>query len=147
MRKRVMIVDDSPVMRSFVKRTLNAAGLPVLRCVEAGDGREALAKLEREPVDVILTDINMPVLDGEGFLRALRSDRSRAAIPVVVVSTDSTDNRVQSLIELGASGYVRKPFAPERLGEVLAGVLPDWPDADWPDEGAAGGGCDAKGGF
>jgi two-component system chemotaxis response regulator CheY len=53
----------------------------------------------------------------------------------VVVSTDSTDNRVQSLIELGASGYVRKPFAPERLGEVLSGVLPDWPDSEWGAEG------------
>lgn len=135
MRKRVMIVDDSPVMRSFVKRTLDAAGLPVSRCVEAGDGREALAKLGRERVDVILTDINMPVLDGEGFLRELRGNEAMSGIPVVVVSTDSTDNRVQTLIELGASGYVRKPFAPERLGEVLAGVLPDWPESDWGAEG------------
>lgn len=138
MKKRVMIVDDSPVMRTFVKRTLDAAGLPVSHCVEAGDGREALDKLRLEPVDVILTDINMPVLDGEGLLRALRTDAARSAIPVVVVSTDSTDNRVQSLIELGACGYVRKPFAPERLGEVLCGVLPDWLDEDWTQPAAAG---------
>lgn len=129
MKKRVLIVDDSPVMRSFVRRTLDAAGLPVEECLEAANGSEALTRASGGRIDLILTDINMPVMDGEGLLRALRQSDATAGIPVVVVSTDSTEKRVQSLMELGAAGYVRKPFAPERLGEVLTELLPDWGDA------------------
>lgn len=132
MSKCLMIVDDSPVMRSFVKRTLLAAGLPVDTCLEAANGRDALEKLRAftltRRMDLILTDINMPVMDGEGLLAELKSDASLASIPVVVVSTDSTDQRVGTLMRLGASDYVRKPFPPERLSEVLSGIFPDWAD-------------------
>jgi two-component system chemotaxis response regulator CheY len=125
-----MIVDDSPVMRSFVKRTLLAAGLEVHTCLEAANGRDALEKLRAftpdRRIDLILTDINMPVLDGEGLLAELKRDTALASIPVVVVSTDSTDQRVGALMRLGASDYVRKPFPPERLSEVLSGIFPDW---------------------
>lgn len=130
MSKCLMIVDDSPVMRSFVKRTLLAAGLEVHTCLEAANGRDALEKLRAfttdRRIDLILTDINMPVLDGEGLLAELKRDTALASIPVVVVSTDSTDQRVGALMRLGASDYVRKPFPPERLSEVLSGIFPDW---------------------
>jgi two-component system chemotaxis response regulator CheY len=126
MHKRVMIVDDSPVMRSFVKRTLDIAGLPVSQYLEAGDGREALAVLESGGVDVVLTDINMPVLDGQGLIASMKSDPRFCSIPVVVVSTDSTDQRMGELIRLGASGYIRKPFPPEKISEVLCGLFPEW---------------------
>lgn len=126
MHKRVMIVDDSPVMRSFVKRTLDIAGLPVSQYLEAGDGREALAVLESDSVDVVLTDINMPVLDGQGLIASMKSDPRFRSIPVVVVSTDSTDQRKGELIRLGASGYIRKPFPPEKISEVLCGLFPEW---------------------
>jgi two-component system chemotaxis response regulator CheY len=127
-----MIVDDSPVMRSFVRRTIAVSGLPTKEVVEASNGQEALAKLylsQARPeasIDLILTDINMPVMDGEGLLNELRDDPRLSHIPVVVVSTDSTDQRVGTLMSLGARDYVRKPFPPERLGEVLAGIFPDW---------------------
>lgn len=130
MSKCLMIVDDSPVMRAFVKRTLAAAGLTVETCLEASNGREALEKLRAftpgRHIDLILTDINMPVLDGEGLLVELKRDAALASIPVVVVSTDSTDQRVCTLMKLGACDYVRKPFPPERLSEVLSGIFPDW---------------------
>ncbi|MBI5083893.1 MAG: response regulator [Acidobacteria bacterium] len=131
MTKNVLIVDDSPVMRSFVKRTIAVAGLSVSACLEAGNGREALERLRSAAqagaqVDLILTDINMPVLDGEGLLRELRLDPGLARIPVVVVSTDSTDQRVDALMRLGASDYVRKPFPPEKLFQVLSGLFPEW---------------------
>jgi two-component system chemotaxis response regulator CheY len=134
MTKRLMIVDDSPVMRSFVRRTLQIAGLQMETCTEASNGAEALEKLAESEVDLILTDINMPVLDGEGLLRALQVDPELKRIPVVVVSTDSTDHRVEALMGLGARGYVKKPFQPERLGQVLAGIFPEWAaaqDADF----------------
>lgn len=129
MHKRVMIVDDSPVMRSFVKRTLDIAGLPVSQYLEAGDGREALAVLESGSVDVVLTDINMPVLDGQGLIASMKADPRFRSIPIVVVSTDSTDQRVGELIRLGASGYIRKPFPPEKICEVLCGLFPEWQEA------------------
>jgi len=121
-----MIVDDSPVMRSFVRRTLQIAGLEMESCAEASNGAEALQKLAGAEVDLILTDINMPELDGEGLLRALRVDPELSKIPVVVVSTDSTEQRVDSLMALGARGYVKKPFQPERLSQVLTGIFPEW---------------------
>lgn len=126
MTKRLMIVDDSPVMRSFVRRTLQIAGLEMETCTEASNGAEALSKLAECGVDLILTDINMPVLDGEGLLRALQVDPELRRIPVVVVSTDSTEQRVDALMGLGARGYVKKPFQPEKLSQVLAGIFPDW---------------------
>jgi two-component system chemotaxis response regulator CheY len=124
--KRLLIVDDSPVMRSFVKRTLEIAGLVPQECLEASNGAEALRILADYRPDLILTDINMPVLDGESLLRALKANPESSDIPVVVVSTDSTENRVESLLKLGASGYVKKPFAPERLSELLDQVVPSW---------------------
>ncbi|MBI5282223.1 MAG: response regulator [Candidatus Solibacter usitatus] len=131
MTKSVMIVDDSPVMRSFVKRTIAVAGLEISSCIEACNGREALERLRSAAqsgtrIDLILTDINMPVLDGEGLLQELRRDPDLGRIPVVVVSTDSTDQRVHTLMRLGASDYVRKPFPPEKLFEVLSGLFPEW---------------------
>lgn len=130
MPKRLMIVDDSPVMRAFVRRTVQVAGLEVASCLEAANGAEALVKLRdalaRETApDLILTDINMPVMDGEGFLRELKLDPLLNRIPVVVVSTDSTDQRVLDLMRQGAQDYVRKPFPPEKLGQVLAEIFPD----------------------
>lgn len=131
MSKRLMIVDDSPVMRAFVRRTIQVTGLPTSAFLEAGNGEEALSRLRAstEPVDLILTDINMPVMDGEGLLVQLKRDPALASIPVVVVSTDSTEQRVGALLRLGASDYVRKPFPPERLSEVLCELLPDWAEA------------------
>ena len=129
MHKRVMIVDDSPVMRSFVRRTLDIAGLPMSACLEAGNGREALARLDNDSVDLILPDINLPVMDGQGLIASLKSDPRLNSIPVVVVSTDSTEQRVGELIRLGATGYIRKPFPPERICEVLTGIFPDWQEA------------------
>jgi two-component system chemotaxis response regulator CheY len=120
---RVLIVDDSPAMRGFIRRVLQLSGLEVAASFQAGDGREALQLLAREPVDVILTDINMPGMDGGQFVECLRRDSKLSAIPVVVVSTDATSERVQQMLGLGARGYVTKPFSPEMLRAELERVL------------------------
>jgi len=120
---QVLLVDDSPVMRSFLKRALAVSNFPVRGFLEAGDGRQALKVVEQQHPDIVLIDINMPVLDGEGFLCALRQRPEYARLPVVVVSTDATESRVTRLLELGANGYLSKPFEPERLAGLLARVL------------------------
>jgi two-component system chemotaxis response regulator CheY len=123
MAYRILIVDDSPAMRSFVRRTIDLSGFDLAACFEAANGQEALTLLQQEWVDVILTDINMPVLDGEEFVRRLRADHLLREIPVIVVSTDSTSSRMEQMLALGACGYVRKPFAPETLRAELETTL------------------------
>jgi len=119
MELHVLIVDDSPAMRSFIRRVLDLSGLEVGRCLEASNGEEALRLLENNWVDAVLTDINMPQMDGEEFLRRLAEHQVLRLIPVLVVSTDRTESRIQKMLTLGAKGYVTKPFAPETLRDEL----------------------------
>jgi two-component system chemotaxis response regulator CheY len=110
-------------MRTFVRRVLELSGIDVGTTVNAGNGQEALDLLRKQWIDVILTDINMPTMDGEALLKVLEADETLSAIPVIVISTDSTQHRVQSMLTLGAKGYVTKPFLPETLREELEKVL------------------------
>jgi two-component system chemotaxis response regulator CheY len=120
---RVLIVDDSPAMRSFVKRVLELSGFEMGACLEAGNGSEALDLLNQEWVDVILTDINMPVMNGEEFVQQVHQNEALRNVPILVVSTDRTEDRVRQMMALGAKGYVKKPFQPEELREKLEQVL------------------------
>jgi len=119
MELHVLIVDDSPAMRTFVRRVLGLSGVEVSRCLEAANGEEALRVLEDNWVDAVLTDINMPQMDGEELLRRLSEHEVLRLIPVLVVSTDRTEGRIQKMLTLGAKGYVTKPFAPETLRREL----------------------------
>ena len=121
----VLIVDDSPVMRSFIRRVLSLSGFEVGECSEAGNGIEALALLSAHRVDVILTDINMPGMNGEELMRRLSADGTLKTTPAVVISTDATNERIVRMIELGAKGYMAKPFTPETLRDELERVLGD----------------------
>jgi two-component system chemotaxis response regulator CheY len=119
----VLIVDDSPVMRSFIRRVLALSGFEVGEYVEAGNGEEALTQLAAHRVDVILTDINMPRMNGEELLRRLCADGVLKTTPAVVISTDATNERIVRMIQLGAQGYMSKPFTPETLREEIERVL------------------------
>jgi two-component system, chemotaxis family, chemotaxis protein CheY len=119
----VLIVDDSPAMRKFIGRVVRLAGFEDAECVEASDGREALAQLETRSVDVILTDINMPHMNGEALMQELQRNGTLLHTPAVVISTDATRDRVHRMLELGAKGYIAKPFCPEALREKLDGIL------------------------
>jgi two-component system chemotaxis response regulator CheY len=123
MAYRVLIVDDSPSMRAFMRRVIQLSGFELACCLEAGHGREALDLLQREWVDAILSDINMPCMDGEEFVQRLASDELLRNIPVIVVSTDGTDLRIRQMLALGARGYVIKPFRPETLRAELERTL------------------------
>ncbi len=116
---RVMIVDDSPAMRAFIRRVIGLSELEVADCIEASNGLEALEILGTEKIDAILTDINMPVMDGEEFLRRLSEDELLRPIPVIVVSTDASDCRMERMKTLGARGYLGKPFRPEELRAAI----------------------------
>ncbi|MBM3761966.1 MAG: response regulator [Acidobacteria bacterium] len=137
----LMVVDDSPAMRRFIRRVIEVSGFTVGRYLEAGNGEEALEQRDGEWVDMDLTDINMPKMDGETLVTEMRQRDHLAAIPLIVISTDATESRMDRLAKLGAQGYATKPFAPERLREEIETVLGVSP------EGAlVGAGLDAEGG-
>ena len=123
MAYRVLIVDDSPAMRTFVRRVIDMSGFDLTQCFEASNGEEALNLLRSEWVDAILTDINMPQMDGQEFLRRLSQDEMLRSIPAIVISTDATAHRIAAMTSLGARGYVTKPFLPETLRAELERTL------------------------
>jgi len=116
---RMLVVDDSPVMRRFIHRVVDMSGFDCSDWLEAGDGLEALGVLDSEWVDVILTDINMPRMNGEELMSRLEKDENLRSIPVLVVSTDATEQRIRRMMAMGAKGYVTKPFLPETLRDEL----------------------------
>jgi len=120
---RTLIVDDSSVMRKIVERSLRQAGLDPLVVLEAGSGSEALDLLKAQKVDLILTDINMPSMDGLEFLRQLRAQNLAPGVPVVMITTESSMKFVQQAIQAGAQGYIRKPFTPEQVKEHVVPTL------------------------
>ena len=119
----IMIVDDSAAIRKILHRVLVQAEISVGQVHEANDGLEALEKLKTATVGLILSDINMPNMDGIELLGRLKADDLTKRVPVVMVTTEGTQARVMRALELGAAGYVRKPFTPEQIKEKLAGIL------------------------
>jgi two-component system, chemotaxis family, chemotaxis protein CheY len=119
----LLIVDDSPAMRKFIRRSVELSGFAVGRCLEAADGAEALAVLRQNHIHAVLTDINMPGMDGEQLIRRLADDRQLRQIPVMILSTDGTEKRMEQMLSLGARAYVRKPFQPETLRSALEELL------------------------
>ncbi|MGA2833890.1 MAG: response regulator [Terracidiphilus sp.] len=120
---RTLIVDDSSVMRKIVERSLRQAGLDTLRVFEAGSGIDGLELLKAEHVDLILSDINMPSMDGLEFLRQIRSQNLAPGVPVVMITTESSEEHVKQAILAGAQGYIRKPFTPEQVKERVLPLL------------------------
>ncbi|MGO4213350.1 response regulator [Terriglobus sp. 2YAB30_2] len=119
MTRNVLIVDDSPAMRKVIRKVLMLSNFETQECFEANDGLEALDILRIEAVDVVLTDINMPRMTGEELLEQMSQDDILSQLPVMVISTDRSEERVRRMNALGAKGYVTKPFAPETLGVAL----------------------------
>jgi two-component system chemotaxis response regulator CheY len=120
---RVLIVDDSSVMRKIVGRSLRQAGLDVLQVLEASNGSEALSLARENPLDLILSDINMPLMDGLEFVKQLRGLESTQETPVVMITTEAGEAHVVQALSLGASAYIRKPFTPEQIKERVVPLL------------------------
>lgn len=114
---RALIVDDSSVMRKIVERALRQAGLDALVVHEAGSGAEGLEVLKTKTVDLILSDINMPTMDGLEFLRQIRAQNLAQDVPVIMITTESSEEHVKQAIQAGAKGYIRKPFTAEQVKE------------------------------
>ncbi len=123
MESDILVVDDSAAIRKILQRVLRQTGMSIRTIHEAGDGREALEALKAHKVDLVLTDINMPKMDGLQFLAALKSSPDSRRIPVVMITTEGGETKVAEAVRLGAAGYVRKPFTADQIKEKLAGLL------------------------
>ena len=120
---RTLIVDDSSVMRKIVERSLRQAGLELEKVLEAGNGAEALALLGNETVDLILCDINMPIMDGLEFVRTVSALEKTKGVPVVMITTEGSESHVVQALTAGARGYIRKPFTPEQVRQHVLPVV------------------------
>jgi len=112
-----LIVDDSSVMRKIVERSLRQAGLDIGEVMEAGNGMEALAALQKKKPDLILSDINMPSMNGLEFVKQLQNVAGMKDVPVVMITTEASESHVVEALSYGAKGYIRKPFTPEQVKE------------------------------
>ena len=121
--KNVLIVDDSSVMRKIVERCLKQAGVEIGTLHEANDGWEGLTVVQQNPIDLILCDINMPTMDGLEFLKVLQTAEQAKGVPVVMITTEGSEDRVYEALSSGARGYILKPFTPEQLREQVAPLL------------------------
>ncbi|WP_228370655.1 response regulator [Candidatus Korobacter versatilis] len=120
---RALIIDDSSVMRKIVERSLRQAGVALSQVMEAGNGAEALNLLRSNPVDLILSDINMPVMDGLEFVRRLKAEGLAANAPVVMITTEGSESQVVQAVSSGARGYIRKPFTADQVKEHVIAIL------------------------
>ena len=123
MESDILVVDDSAAIRKILQRVLRQTGMAIRAVHEAGDGQEALALLAERSVDLILTDINMPKMDGLQLLASLKASAQSRNIPVVMITTEGGETKVAEAVKLGAAGYVRKPFTADQIKEKLAGIL------------------------
>lgn len=123
MGNNILIVDDSATIRSMVKRTVAIIGLDVGELYEASNGIEALAQLADHDIAVLFVDINMPTMNGIQLLTRMKENERLKDIPIVIASTEGSQTRIDQLRALGVAGYVRKPFQPEQLRDVLIPLL------------------------
>lgn len=123
MNCNVLIVDDSPILRTAIKKVVRLAGIDEDRIHEAGNGQEALDVLETVWVDLVLLDLNMPVMNGEEFVAELRKRDAISDVAVVIVSTESNKERLDRLKELGVRSSLHKPFEPEDLCRLIADIM------------------------
>ena len=116
----IMTVDDSPSMRMLLRAALGDLGYTV---VEAEDGMEALDRIGGADPDLLITDINMPNLDGFGLIERLRARAEHRNLPILVLTTESSDEKKQRARAAGATGWIVKPFHPEKLAAAIRRVL------------------------
>lgn len=119
MKKKVLTVDDSRTMRDMVSFTLKGAGYDV---VEAGDGQQALTVIAANKVDLVITDLNMPVMDGLTLIRRLRATPAHRTLPILMLTTESDEKKKTEGRTAGATGWIVKPFNPEKLISVVQKV-------------------------
>lgn len=123
MAYNILIIDDSALTRTVMERTVRMCGVEINEIRTAAHGKDALTTLESFWPDLVFCDINMPVMDGLQFVQALQASDEWRDLPVVIVSTEGSETRMEELRRSGVQGYIRKPFAPEEVSAMIQQVL------------------------
>jgi len=123
MAYNILIVDDSFPMRAVIKKVIRASGFNIGELLEAGNGKEALEVMNRQWLDLVLTDYNMPDMNGLELLTTMKGNETLTDIPVVMVTTEGSTQRVEQFRSQGAVAYIKKPFTPEQIKSCLNGIL------------------------
>ncbi|PKN75520.1 MAG: response regulator [Deltaproteobacteria bacterium HGW-Deltaproteobacteria-10] len=119
----VLIVDDSSAMRTVIKKIVTISGFQMDQCLQAGNGREAMEILAGNWVDVIISDINMPEVNGLELLDQLSKNDTLKEIPVIMITTEGSSERMQEAFKHGAKGFIKKPFLPDDIRKILHQVI------------------------
>ena len=119
----VLLIDDSVVIRKMLRRVLGECNLGITDILEAADGSQALKLLESTPIQLMFCDVNMPVMGGIEFLENVRSRVEWSSIPILMVTTEGSQESVLKAVQLGAKGYIRKPFTPDEVKQKLLECL------------------------
>lgn len=128
MALNILLVDDSITVRAILAKTLSLAGVPINALYEASNGKEALKTITERDVDLVFADINMPVMDGIEMVDKMSEHGLLKSIPVIVISTEGSSTRIERLKAKGVGAYVRKPFTPEHLREVVFKIVTNLED-------------------
>jgi len=123
MALNILVVDDSTAIRKILIRVLRQTGLAIAEIFEARDGLEALDIVRSHPLHLVLSDINMPNLDGLGLLAQLKAVEQYRALPVVMITTEGSEEKVGQAIRLGSAAYIRKPFTAEQIQEKIGALV------------------------
>lgn len=123
MAYNILIVDDSATIRAVIKRTIGMAGVPTKQLFEAANGKLALEVLKNNPIDIVFADLNMPEMGGVELTAQIRASAAWNKMPIVIVSSESMEKRIEALQAQGINGYIHKPFAPEQIRNVIEQVL------------------------
>ncbi|MCP4111164.1 MAG: response regulator [Desulfobacteraceae bacterium] len=118
----VLIVDDSGVMRAMILKSMRMSGLQLGEVHQAGNGQEGLDALEEHWIDLVVVDINMPVMNGEEMIDRMKENREFADIPIVVISTEGSKSRLERLKQKGAA-FIHKPFSPETIRDTVRSIM------------------------
>ncbi len=123
MSKNILIVDDSPIVRAVIEKTLRMIKIPFNECVHASNGKEALEMLAKHHIDLCFVDINMPVMDGVALVEEMNQNGMIKKTTVVIVSTEGSATRIQHLREKGICDYLRKPFTAEQFKATVTRIM------------------------
>ncbi len=136
MAYNILIVDDSAPMRAVIKKVVKASRFDVGQFFEAANGIEALKILNQEWLDLVLTDYNMPDMDGLKLVEEMKKDEELKSIPVVMITTEGSRERVEEFMEKGVMDYIKKPFTPEQIKQKLMQIIGETEDEErTPDNG------------
>ena len=130
MAYNILVVEDSLTMRSVIKKTIRSSGFKAGQLLDASNGKEALDILKEEWIDLVLTDYNMPGMNGMELIVEMKKDELLKAVPVVMITTEGSRQRVNEFMEKGAVAYIKKPFTPEEIRHKLNLIIGDIEDEE-----------------